>query len=181
MSRKFGEMRQIAFVVRNIDKAMNYWTETLGIGPFFIKRKIEFASFVYRGKSAKSPLVSIALANSGTMQIELIEQHDDAPSIYKEYLDSGVEGLQHVSSWMTHDDMMNRKQALVAQGVSIAQECVIASSGVNLLYFDTGNGKAGFIYEISDLLEPGQLARVQNIARAAQDWDGQEPVREVKS
>lgn len=179
MSRKFGEIRQIAFVVRDIDTAMQYWTETLGIGPFFIKRKIEFSSFVYRGVSASSPTVSIALANSGSMQIELIEQHDDIPSIYKEFLDAGNQGLQHVSSWMTHSDMMRRKQELLAQGVSIAQECVIASSGVNLVYFDTGNGGGRMIFEIADLLEPGQLERIRNIVKAAQNWDGLEPVREV--
>lgn len=181
MSQKFGEMRQIAFVVRDIDKTMKYWTQTLGIGPFFIKRNIEFSNFIYRGSSAKSPIVSIALANSGQMQIELIQQHDGTPSIYQEFLDSDNEGFQHVSSWMTQDDMKNRKQELIAQGVKIAQECTIPSSGVNLLYFDTGNGNGRFIYEIADLLESAHYERIQNIAKAAQDWNGQEPIREVKA
>ncbi len=35
MSIKFGEIRQIAFVVKDIDAAMVYWFEVLGIGPFF--------------------------------------------------------------------------------------------------------------------------------------------------
>ena len=29
MSRRFGEVRQIAFVVRDVERAMRYWTETL--------------------------------------------------------------------------------------------------------------------------------------------------------
>jgi len=37
MSRLFGEMRQVAFVVRDLDQALRYWTETLGVGPFFFK------------------------------------------------------------------------------------------------------------------------------------------------
>jgi hypothetical protein len=32
MSRVFGEMRQIAFVVRDLEKALDYWTRTLGVG-----------------------------------------------------------------------------------------------------------------------------------------------------
>ena len=32
MSRGFGEMRQIAFVVRDLEKALDYWTRTLGVG-----------------------------------------------------------------------------------------------------------------------------------------------------
>ena len=174
-------MRQIAFVVRDIDKAMKYWTQTLGVGPFFVKRHIEFANFIYRGASAKSPIVSIALANSGHLQIELIQQHDETSSIYKEFLNSNDEGLQHVSSWMTHEGMKNRKRELIAQGVKIAQECVIPSSGVNLLYFDTNSSGGGFIYEISDLLEPRHYERIHGIAKAAQDWNGQDPIREVRT
>jgi len=181
LSQKFGAMRQIAFVVSDIDNTMKYWTQTLGIGPFFIKRNIEFSSFIYRGVNTKSPVISIALANSGQIQIELIQQHDDTPSIYKEFLDSNSEGFQHVSSWMTRDNMKNRRQELIAQGVNIAQECTLPSSGVNLLYCDTGNGTGRFIYEIADLLEPAQYERIQNIAKAAQDWNGQEPIREVKA
>ena len=41
--------------------------------------------------------MSIALANSGDLQIELIQQVNDAPSMYKEFLDAGHEGLQHVA------------------------------------------------------------------------------------
>lgn len=77
--------------------------------------------------------------------------------------------------------MKNRKQELIAQGVNIAQECTIASSGVNLLDFDTGNGNGRFIYEIADLLESAQYESIQNIAKAAQNWNGQEPIREVKA
>jgi hypothetical protein len=189
MSRMYGDIRQIAFVVRDIDHAMQYWTQVLGIGPFFVKRRITFSEFVYRESSTASPTVTIALANSGYIQIELIQQHDDTPSIYKEFIDRGREGLQHVSSWMTRDHMIKRKQDLVSQGVSVAQECTIASSGVHLVYFDTntsdGNagdwnaGNGGFIFEISDLMEPAHLERIQNIQNSAADWSGDDPVREV--
>ena len=181
MSIKFGDMRQIAFVVHDIDQAMEYWTQVLGIGPFFIKRNIEFADYCFRGTSAESPTVSIALANSGFMQIELVQQHDNTPSIYREFLDANKEGLQHVSAWMTHEAMQNRKRDLLVQGVSVAQECVIPSSGVHLVYFETTHNGAGIIYEISDLLEPRHQVRIQNIANAAQVWDGQDPVREVSA
>ena len=81
----------------------------------------------------------------------------------------------------SQDEIKSRKQELIAQGVQIAQECTIPSSGVNLLYFDTGNGNGGFIYEISDLLEPVHQERIQIIAKIAKDWNGQELIREVKA
>ncbi len=179
MSHKFGEIRQMAFVVPDIDKAMQYWTKTLGIGPFFVKRRLQFSRFVYRGSSAVSPVVSIALANSGYMQIELIQQHDETPSIYKEFLDAGREGLQHVSSWLTHGALQERRRELLAQGAEIAQECVIPSSGVTLVYFDTNSGGEGLIFEMSDLMEPIHRERIEGIEKAARDWDGQAPIREV--
>lgn len=181
MSAKFGDVRQIAFVVSDIDQSMHYWSHTLGVGPFFIKRNIQFANYIYREQNRTSPTVSIALANSGFIQIELIQQHDDTPSVYKEFLDSGRDGLQHVSSWMTTENMKKRKQELVSQGVKVAQECVIPSSGVNLVYFDTDAGDSGIIYEIADLLEPVHNERILNIKNASACWDGNNPVREVST
>ena len=180
MSSIFGEMRQIAFVVPDIDAAMKYWVETLGVGPFFIKRAIEFNNYRYRGESVPSPMVSIALANSGNVPIELIQQHDIRPSIYKEFLDSGRHGLQHVSSWLTRADFDRKKIELQARGLRIAQEGVIPASGVRLVYFDTA-GADGLVFEIADLAEPAQLERVTKIAREARHWDGIAPVREVKA
>ena len=40
MSRVFGPMRQMGFVVRDMDRALKYWTGTLGIGPFFVVRRL---------------------------------------------------------------------------------------------------------------------------------------------
>ena len=53
---------------------------------------------VYRGEPTE-PVVSIAFANSGDLQVELIEQEDDAPSIYREFLDAGREGFHHLAWW----------------------------------------------------------------------------------
>jgi 4-hydroxyphenylpyruvate dioxygenase-like putative hemolysin len=120
MSVKFGEIRQIAFVVDDIDAAMAYWSDGLGIGPFFIKRRIRFDAFTYRGGSAASPAVSIALANSGGLQIELIQQHDDLPSIYREFQARHGQGFQHVSAWLTRDDFDATRERLLASGMALA-------------------------------------------------------------
>lgn len=44
-------------------------------------------------------IASIALANSGPLQIELIQQRNDAPSMYRDFLAEGHEGLQYVAYW----------------------------------------------------------------------------------
>ncbi|MGE0679867.1 MAG: VOC family protein [Candidatus Binatia bacterium] len=101
MSRLFGEMRQIAFVVRDLNQALRYWTETLGVGPFFLLRDFIPVDYRYGGEPAPAPHLTIALGFSGEFQVELIQQHDDNPSAYRDFLLSGREGFQHVSSWVT--------------------------------------------------------------------------------
>ena len=159
------------------------------MGPFFIKRQFQFTDYIYRNQACQSPTVSIALSNSGYIQIELIQQHDDLPSIYKEFLDAGREGLQHVSAWLTRAEFDDKKKELANRGMNIAQECTIPSSGVRLAYFATEsfeterfateNFPGGIIFEISDLLEPGQYERIQNIANTAANWDGKQFTIEV--
>ncbi|WP_047396648.1 VOC family protein [Chitinibacter sp. ZOR0017] len=172
MSQQFGEIRQIAFVVPNIDSAMQYWAATLGIGPFFIKRKIQLDNFEYRGKASASPVISIALANSGALQIELIEQHDMQPSIFLEFLQrQPTGGLQHIAAWLSRTEFEQRKTALITQGYQVAQAGKISSSGVELLYFATEQDQTGVIFEIANLAEPEHIPRLEKIAQAAQQWD----------
>ena len=82
MSRFFGQVRQNGYVVNDVEAAMRYWSETLGVGPFFYAPRVPVKNFHYRG--APQPIeVSVALANSGPLQIELVQQRNDVPSMYK--------------------------------------------------------------------------------------------------
>jgi hypothetical protein len=71
-----GSVRQLGFVVHDLDLALEYWTKTLGVGPFFTIRKITPEPWRYRGEPSSAPCVSLALANSGKVQIEIIQQRD---------------------------------------------------------------------------------------------------------
>ena len=95
MSRLFGGVIQNGYVVRNIEAAMRHWIDVLGVGPWFYIDHLPVADFQYKGQP--SPVdISLALANSGTLQIELIQQRNDAPSLYRDFLQAGHEGLQHL-------------------------------------------------------------------------------------
>ena len=123
--------------------------------------------------------MSLALGNSGDLQVEIIEQHDDNPSAYKDFLDRGREGMQHVSAWVTHDgydDVMTRARD---EGVAIAHEGRLAAAGVRFAYFDTDSSPGGLLYEIADVLEPQIYPLMEMVAAAARDWDGTDPVREI--
>jgi catechol 2,3-dioxygenase-like lactoylglutathione lyase family enzyme len=179
MSVFYGPIRQIAFVVRDLDVALDYWTKTLGVGPFYVMRNMTPDDFRYRGAPSPSPRMSIALGNSGDLQVEIIEQHDDRPSAYRDFLDSGREGMQHVSAWVTRDGYDDVMKRMTDTGVEVVHEGRLAAADVRFAYFATDTAPGGLLYEIADVLEPQIYPMMEMIAHAAKDWDGADAVREI--
>ena len=99
MSRLFGSLTQIGIVVRDIEAAMQHWAEVCTVGPWFYADRLPVTAFSYRGERFDEIHISVALANSGDTQLELIQQRCDTPSMYRDFLAAGHEGMQHWSSW----------------------------------------------------------------------------------
>jgi hypothetical protein len=174
MSRTLGPIRQNGYVVRDIEAAMRHWIDVMGIGPWYWIREVELDWFRHRGAES-SPDIGIALANSGPLQIELIEQRDDAPSMYREFLDAGNEGLQHVAFWST--DYAALYDRMLAQGYRIGHEGQIGGENGRFAYFDS-DAHPGSVIEISDV--SGAKGRFfEHIRKVAEAWDGSDPIREV--
>jgi len=171
MSRIFGSVRQNGYVVRDIQAAMRHWSETLGVGPFFYFERVKIHDFRCDGQP--SPIeVSIALTNSGPLQIELIEQRNHAPSMYREFLDSGHEGLQHVAYWTDqYDALLQRVQDA---GYRVGQSGAIGRDG-RFAYLRT-QSHPGTVVEISETNGPNGRF-FEKIASVAADWDGSDPIR----
>jgi len=179
MSRMFGSVRQIGFVVRDLDRALEYWTKTLGVGPFFRIRNVMPEEYRYRGQPSPAPHVTIALANSGDMQIELIQQHDDNPSAWRDFQGSGHEGFQHVSSWLSRAEYDETLARMRAAGTIVLQEGVVPGSGERFAYLATENGPGGFPFEIADAMDT-LYPLMQMVAEAARGWNGSDPIRDLK-
>ncbi len=173
MSRIFGEITQLGYVVRDIRAAMDRWIET-GVGPWYLVEEVETDYFRYRGED--SPMrMSVALANSGDVQIELIQQLDDSPSMYRDFLEAGNEGLQHVAYWTT--DFQELLDRAIGQGFTVGQEGSIGGERGRFVYFDTEH-HPGTVIEISDI--SGSKGRFfEHIRDAAARWDGTNPIRVV--
>jgi hypothetical protein len=175
MSRIFGPVTQNGYVVRDLRAAMDYWINVMGVGPWFHIERVKTDYFRHRGRDTNAEM-SIALANSGDLQIELIQQLNDAPSMYKEFLDAGHEGLQHLSFWTTEYQAMYDRA--LQQGYKVGHEGQIGGEKGRFCYFDT-TGHPGSIIEISDI--SGNKGRFfEHIRKAAAGWDGSEPIRIVK-
>jgi hypothetical protein len=175
MSVRFGPLRQLGYVVHDVESAMAGWLAQ-GVGPWFLVERVEMDWFRYRGADSPPPATSIALANSGDVQLELIQQHDDAPSMYKEFLDAGREGLQHVAYWS--DDYQALYDDVLAGGDVIGHEGCIGGERGRFAYLDTEH-HPGTVIEISDT--SGSKGRFfGHIRKAAASWDGvTDPIRRV--
>jgi hypothetical protein len=171
MSRIFGNIAQIGYVVRDIDAAMENWVKH-GVGPWFYVDRVQTDYFRYRGADSDMQM-SVALANSGDVQLELIQPRNDAPSMYKDFLDSGREGAQHIAYW-SNDFQVLLDRALAA-GYTIGQEGSIGGEQGRFAYLDT-EVEQGTVIEISDISGPkGQF--FQYIRDVAATWDGSDPIR----
>lgn len=97
MSRIFGQINQIGYVVHDLQASMEHWVAQ-GVGPWFYMDPVVTDYFRYRGADSGMKMAA-AVANSGDIQIELIQPLNDEPSLYKDFLDVGREGAQHVAYW----------------------------------------------------------------------------------
>jgi Glyoxalase/Bleomycin resistance protein/Dioxygenase superfamily len=176
MSLLFGKVCQNGYVVRDIEAALKFWTDKLRVGPFFYIPKVKTDWFRYRGQD--SPVeMSIALANSGELQIELIQQRNGAPSMYLDFLERHGEGLQHMSCWSS--DYQALYERAIAAGFVVGHEGQIGGPNGRFAYFESA-GHAGTVIEISDV--SGRKGRFfEHIRTAAANWDGRDPVRLVES
>lgn len=110
-----GPATQLGFVVRDLDAAVRHWVEVLGIGPFLFLDKGTGRPpnpSLFRGEEVRIE-IRLAFGFIGDVQIELIEQVNNAPSPYLAFLAGGNEGLQHLGYWV-HDHAAARRRVETA-------------------------------------------------------------------
>lgn len=177
MSQIFGPTRQLGIVVTDFMATLRHWTQVQGIGPFFYFTDTPVEDYRYRGEEAEPPLLSIAFAYSGDLQIEIICQQNSAPSCYLDFLSTGREGLQHISSFQDRAGFEERLDKARRSGLSPINEGAIG--GVRFAYFDTHTIPGATVCEISesDMDEPRAL--FDDMRHQATTWDGTNPLRRL--
>ena len=174
MSHIFGPMRQIGMVVRDIEGAMKHWAEQCGIGPWFYAERLLLTEFRYQGRPYDIHM-SVALANSGDVQLELIQQRCDSPSLYRDFLAAGNEGLQHWASWpVNYQEMLTRA---LESGWRVGHEG--NSPRGRFTYFHS-EGHPGTIVELAEPTT-NRMVVFDAIREAAKSWDGKDPIRVWRS
>ena len=84
-----GDIVQLAFMWRDFEAGLRFWSGPMGAGPFFVIDHVEFGEVRYRGAPAQLDL-AVGIGYWGDLQIELVHQHNDAPSIFHDWRKTGA-------------------------------------------------------------------------------------------
>ena len=168
---KLGGLAQYAYVVEDIERSMRDFVDRLGIGPWYVRARFTPPEGRLRGEPT-SPVFSLGRAFSGHAMIELIEQHDDTPSVYHEGAGPRSYGFHHwaVITGSYEDD--------VARYLSLGWEEAYSDrlpSGSRIVYMDPRGERPGMLALVEHT--PAQEEVYTRIWRASLDWDGSDPIR----
>jgi hypothetical protein len=161
---------QNGFVVEDVGAAIEHWARILHVGPFFVFERVPFKEMWYRGRPARDIDLTVAIAYSGDLQIELVQQRNSVPSIYTDFRARHGTGLQHmgVLSENLERDLARLKEKNVLP-VQFGD-----ATGMRFAYVSTDHHPGGMV----ELIEatPKTLAFFERMRAAARDWDGRESV-----
>lgn len=171
MSSVFGPVRQIGFMSRDIDRSMQYFVDAWGVGPWYVLRHLK-TSMLYGDRPTELE-VSIAMANCGDLQFEIVMQHNDAPSLYVDSLAKTPSlHVQHTATWV--DDVPALEAKAYARGwKSVFETLSPPGRSVFVVHPDAPE----VCIEISDCDPFKQHVRAE-IQRIAAGWDGSDPIRD---
>ena len=166
-----GPVMQLAFTPRDFDAAVAHWTKTMGVGPFFYIDHAPIENVVFRGAPSNVDF-GLAISSWGDIQIELIRQHNNAPSIYNSAPWAREGNALHHVCLMT-DDIRKAENAVDAGGGDIVVRLDVVGGG-RAIYADMGGGEG-----LVEVLEPGPggAALFDQMRAAAAEWDGADPFR----
>ncbi len=169
-----GGVMQIAHIVEDMDAAIEHWARNLGIGPFFVFDSFPLANILHRGKPVELDL-SLALAFSGSMCFELIVDRSPGPSVYRDIREMRGYGFHHfaVSTRDFDGDVARYKAA----GFETALYAEVPAVNGRAAYMDTTAALGGMVELIE--LNPQVEEFFAGMRRAADEWDGKDPVRRM--
>ena len=171
LAQTLGPIKQLAWVPDDYDAALNYWTNTMGVGPFFEVPEVKVLDPVFNGAPSEA-VFGIAIAYWGDIQIEMVRQHNDAPSIYHTQPYKGTGGMHHVCLFL--DDVDGAIDVVEKAGGKIVFRGGTKEGDMFYAHMGDGQPLVEGIY-----LGPRRAASFERMRQAAIDWDGSDPIRSV--
>jgi hypothetical protein len=166
-----GSIVQYAYVVPSIDRAVADYVDRLGVGPWFVRGPFHAATARYRGQPT-SAVFTLARAFSGHVMVELVEQHDETPSVFHPNGGQRHYGFHHWAVFTDQFDVdVERYRGL---GYEEAYADVLPS-GARIVYVDSTRDLPGMLELVEHTSAQEQV--YHTIYRASIGWDGSEPQR----
>lgn len=164
---------QNAYHVADIDDAIEQWHALTRLGPFLVRRHIQLADVRYRGRQASLD-ISAAFVQSGSLQIELIQQHCDSPSAFRDMFAADEVGFHHVA--IAPSDRTAMLDHYSSRGCDVVSEFDTIGGG-GAAYVDARStlGHMVEIYKVSDRISK----LYELVASAAAEWDRRQLVIEL--
>jgi hypothetical protein len=172
LSPLLGPATQLGFVVRDLEAAMRHWIEVFGVGPFVcMERGVSQPPSVtwMRGEPVTVGL-KLGFGYLGDVQVELIEQVNDAPSPYREFLDAGREGLQHLGFW-AHDHA-EASRRVEAAGYRPVYEIRVEGQKLPIVYYESPSLYGPML----EIVPPEWRHARETVRRTVDAWTGGDPV-----
>jgi hypothetical protein len=162
---------QMAYVVADIRATINHWVQQLKVGPWFLLEHFTGDNPQYRGRESKAD-VALAMSFAGHMNVELIQPNNDAPSVYREWIERHGYGFHHwgKATWQFDQEVASYRAA----GHELAFLAHVPTGG-RVAYMDTTALLPGYVelIELGGGFEPA----FSKFYRASIGWDGQNPIR----
>lgn len=165
MTRRLGAITQFSYVVDDLDKAIEHWAGVLQVGPFFVLEHVEYKECIYKEQPCALDM-SVALAYSKDIQIELVVQHNEVASIFTDFRSIRGTGLQHVG--VISHDLTSDLESLSEKGI-VPVQYGEAENGTRFAYLnsDTIPGTMLELFQVPDTIG----SAFEYMRRAAQQWD----------
>ena len=109
---KLPPVYQLGYVVRDIERACEFYEATYGVGPFQVIPEVIMDGAILRGKPIDTR-IKVAFAKSDKVEIEFI-QPLQGQNLYTEFLDAKGDGIHHLG--FVVDDMNAWKAQFAARG-----------------------------------------------------------------
>ena len=165
---------QMAWVVDDLEAAATRLSRAIQCGPFLMIRHISLDDPHHRRQPQRTDF-SLCLAQAGDVQIELVQQHDDTPSVYRDAFPAGPPGgmaFHHVA--VIVPDVFAETARYNALGFQTASSGRFGA--IDFTYVDT-RAAGGFMVEV--LPDTPEMHHFfATIRKAAEEWDGTTPWRE---
>lgn len=165
-----GRLFQLAYMAEDFDDTLARWN-AIGVGPFYAFRGVPLKNIEFRGQITELN-IDIAFSYWGDIQIEIIRQNNDQPSIYLDWQKQRKQEIHHLGV------MVNDMAAAQAH---------LENNGYKIVYHKLAEGHGEFTYVQSpdspvlfELIthEPGEAAGFVRLHAEVENWDGSRPVRD---